>query len=450
MKDICCVMGICIIVSLGCRSKNGENAPLGLSPQGQVDALLGAAKRNDGGRLRELIGAGVDIDQIADSWGTALHQAVFSGDLDAVRLLVTYGADVNKGDTDGCTPLHEAASSESEHAYEIVKILLAHGADVNTKIKSDDASDGSMHIAEGHTPLHNAVGVELIGDDLEIRPNKAVVELLLAHGAKANEKDGYGYTPLFGTVFPGFHDVMELLIEHGADVNVKNSEDGGTALHEATHYGFLDTVTWLVSHGADVHAGDFSGETPLHKAALGRYTDVVVFLVEHGADLHARSNRNETPQDFLDEPNDPEAIILPDSTEQVSSSIITDGLLTRRMLKSKSIDYDSLWLPAPLDINGLRPSLREWLEEKTPQAKNVYVDHDRILRHFDQYDREYAGFAENGRKYILCNMVQFMTDRAVRPPRSRFFGMFDGGCSWVIVVFEARTKQVVRVQCNNM
>jgi len=72
------------------------------------------------------------------------------------------------------------------------------------------------------------------------------------------------------------------------------------------------------------------------------------------------------------------------------------------------------------------------------------------LSHFDQYDREYAGFVKDGTRYIFCNMVQFPPEYARQPPRSRFFGMFDGGCAWFIVVFEARTKRVVWCQCNNM
>jgi ankyrin repeat protein len=385
-----------------------------------------------------------------ESQAEGLYGAVLRGDLDAVRRLVEEGVDVNQDIGDGVTPLHAAASSESEHALEIVKILLAHGADVNAKVKSDDPADGRMHIDEGFTPLHHAVGVQMFDEDLEIRSNKAVVELLLNHGAKVNEKDAYGYTPLFATVFPGSPDVMELLIEHGADVNVKNGEDGGTVLHEAVYYGPLDIIAMLIAHGANVSARDFYGETPLHRAALGRYQDVVDYLVKHGADLHARSKRDETPQDFLDESNDPEPILLPDSTERVFSLIITDGLMIRQMLKSRSIDYDRLWFPAASDIDGLRAALRKWLTDEAPRIKAVNLDEDYILRHFDRYDREYAGFVKDGARHILCNMVQFPPEYAAQPPRSRFFGMFDGGCAWFVVVFEARTRQVVWYRCNNL
>lgn len=40
----------------------------------------------------------------------ALHEAVLSGNLECVKLLVKYGADINQKDEDGWTPLHIACS----------------------------------------------------------------------------------------------------------------------------------------------------------------------------------------------------------------------------------------------------------------------------------------------------------------------------------------------------
>lgn len=40
----------------------------------------------------------------------ALHEAVLTGNLDVVKLLVKYGADVHQRDEDGWTPLHMACS----------------------------------------------------------------------------------------------------------------------------------------------------------------------------------------------------------------------------------------------------------------------------------------------------------------------------------------------------
>lgn len=40
----------------------------------------------------------------------ALHEAVLTGNLEVVKLLIKYGADVHQRDEDGWTPLHMACS----------------------------------------------------------------------------------------------------------------------------------------------------------------------------------------------------------------------------------------------------------------------------------------------------------------------------------------------------
>jgi len=40
----------------------------------------------------------------------AIHEAVLSGNLDCVKLLVKFGADIIQRDEDGWTPLHMACS----------------------------------------------------------------------------------------------------------------------------------------------------------------------------------------------------------------------------------------------------------------------------------------------------------------------------------------------------
>uniref|UniRef100_A0A3B1IYQ5 Protein phosphatase 1 regulatory subunit 27 n=1 Tax=Astyanax mexicanus TaxID=7994 RepID=A0A3B1IYQ5_ASTMX len=55
----------------------------------------------------------------------ALHEAVLSGNLECVKLLIKYGADVHQRDEDGWTPLHMACS---DGYPEIARYLLSLGA----------------------------------------------------------------------------------------------------------------------------------------------------------------------------------------------------------------------------------------------------------------------------------------------------------------------------------
>lgn len=57
-------------------------------------------------------GEGLSLDPPAPSCPglAALHEAVLSGNLDCVKLLVKYGADIHQRDETGWTPLHIACS----------------------------------------------------------------------------------------------------------------------------------------------------------------------------------------------------------------------------------------------------------------------------------------------------------------------------------------------------
>ncbi|TRY69644.1 hypothetical protein DNTS_028413 [Danionella cerebrum] len=67
----------------------------------------------------------VRLDTIFPSGMAALHEAVLSGSLECVKLLVKYGADVHQRDENGWTPLHMACS---DGYPEIARYLLTLGA----------------------------------------------------------------------------------------------------------------------------------------------------------------------------------------------------------------------------------------------------------------------------------------------------------------------------------
>jgi ankyrin repeat protein len=117
--------------------------------------------------------------------------------------MLAKGVDVNMKDRHGFTPLGDAASRGNG---KIIELLLANGADVNTK-------DNVF----GRTPLHCAIdGPKSPSDIAAASPKKKVVELLLTSGADVNAEDSYGDTPLDYAVQIGDSDVKELLRKYGA------------------------------------------------------------------------------------------------------------------------------------------------------------------------------------------------------------------------------------------
>lgn len=77
--------------------------------------------------VEEKLAAGVNVNEPDTFFGeTALHRAAKAGDLDMVRLLLTYGARVDVTDQYGETPLHFAIRG---HNPDVIRLLLEQGAD---------------------------------------------------------------------------------------------------------------------------------------------------------------------------------------------------------------------------------------------------------------------------------------------------------------------------------
>jgi ankyrin repeat protein len=135
-----------------------------------TDLLSWAAFGGAAGAARLLLEHGADVD------GGALHAAATNLRLALVRLLIDAGADVDRRDPEtGGTALHAAvAAGPGGDAPEIVRVLLAAGADVNATT-SDGAS--ALDISRvGAARNRRADAGRATGHD-------AVADLLVAHGA---------------------------------------------------------------------------------------------------------------------------------------------------------------------------------------------------------------------------------------------------------------------------
>jgi ankyrin repeat protein len=87
---------------------------------------------------------------------TALHWMATLGDVNAIRLLVTAGADLSAADREGNTPLHEAVRHRQARA---VQLLVELGADPHIR---NHEGKTSREIAEGDA---YAPTIELLARD---------------------------------------------------------------------------------------------------------------------------------------------------------------------------------------------------------------------------------------------------------------------------------------------
>jgi ankyrin repeat protein len=165
---------------------DGDPAPAGSGELTSLAFVEELAKRGADVNIRLKRGASGRA-VLSKVGATPLLLAAKTGDIPYMRLLIKLGADPLVANADHCTPLmaasgigsmapEEEAGSEEE-AIEAVKLLLALGADVNAV---DD---------NGETAMHGAAYKNL----------PKVVALLAECGAKIdvwNRKNKYGWTPL--------------------------------------------------------------------------------------------------------------------------------------------------------------------------------------------------------------------------------------------------------------
>jgi ankyrin repeat protein len=148
--------------------------------------------------------------------------------MDAVRLALAAGGNVNERDESGWTPLMHAAL---ECRPQIVKLLLGKGADVslraNTKATPSymDSGQQALGIAAGcfiarrRAELAPSRGMPPAYVESELSAPETMVRDLIAHGAPVNVADSDGRTPLMMAVMQGWARAVKELISHRAAVN---------------------------------------------------------------------------------------------------------------------------------------------------------------------------------------------------------------------------------------
>ncbi|KAL9044129.1 MAG: hypothetical protein Q9214_002710 [Letrouitia sp. 1 TL-2023] len=219
-----------------------------------------------------------------------LHQAAFTGNVEAVSQLLESGVDIEAKDADSFSALHYACmhadltfmgrllgscGPDFEAFYDlskyrlpadlpnsdvckcrtqIVEMLLAHPADVNAR-------------KNGITPLYIAT----------VTAQETLATMLLSKGAKATG------IPVVTAYWGLSSKTVKLLLDQGASVSATDSRWAKPALTWTAEVGTVDMLRVLLDHGADVNHQDRQGSSALHYAAANARSEIVTLLLDADA-----------------------------------------------------------------------------------------------------------------------------------------------------------------------
>lgn len=298
--------------------------------------LFHAVSRGDLDRVKYWISLGAPVDIEGPLGRTPLMLAIFQNHITCAQELIESGADGNKQDQQGLSPLILAAKSGYVHLikafskekinvhlkentgktavmvaaieekFEAVKALIELGADINQKDKCQTC----------HPTIHpNFRGLEPLLEKMQKAEQKSsnctekecgmtsLVYLLLKKSAEgirqivqigASMENPGGTTPLMLAAGKGFLDCLEVLISLGASINAVN-EIEQTALFFAAGNGHKQCLVKLIESGANVDATDVDGGTPFTLAVCGGHLDCAKEIVNQGGSISSLTKERVTP-----------------------------------------------------------------------------------------------------------------------------------------------------------
>ncbi len=234
-------------------------------------------------KVLTLIGSGADVNESTSYGTTALMRASANGFTEIVQILIENGAIVNARTDEGGTALNEATYGGYR---EIVRILLNNGARnsdaILNAVLSGDLEIVKMLVESG-TDIDGYT--KYTGTSLTLAFDKnhlEIAEYLLKNGADTTIEDD-GFTVYNEVAYDNNLEGMKLLIAYGEDVNTK-TYNNTTALMSAVYAGNIEMVELLINAGADVTCvASSTGFTALSAAIESDYTEIIALLKAAGA-----------------------------------------------------------------------------------------------------------------------------------------------------------------------
>ena len=205
------------------HAENTAIASETIAPSRDGDLLIWAIENNDEAKVEELLSKKINPNSrgFKNKYMSPLKLAASKNNKNIVDSLIKHGANVRE----------KGVVSFSLGSLEVLKLLIAHGADVN---------DNNFNWS---SPIHNAISLELL-------------------------------------------ESADFLIKNGANINDQNNLSKRTPLQNAAQYGKESSVKWLLEHGANVNLTDSSGQSVITiGASYKANARILKMLMDYGATL---------------------------------------------------------------------------------------------------------------------------------------------------------------------
>lgn len=187
-------------------------------------------------------------------------QALKLNNFTEAEQLIINGHQINEQDETGLSSLHIATLKGN---ISIVCKLLEAGSNPNIRTLTDEVYNdndeypnqddnivSSLRGLGNKTPLHIAAKESLYD----------IGKLLLSYGADINTLDAGLCTPLHWSANKGDEQFVRLLLEHNANPNARDLA-WSTPLHEATRKNHINVVKLLMNYNADPYIKDISEQS---------------------------------------------------------------------------------------------------------------------------------------------------------------------------------------------
>ena len=272
----------------------------------QQAPLFTAIKNNDINEVKALLDKGADPNAYDDDSDNVLINAALYASIDCMKLLLEKKANPNLKNKITQTPLMFCTNDLQK-----MKLLLEYGADVNAKtwsgntalliacMESGQYENIKWLLDKGADPLLKNAGKETAVMRAAQYSDTTTLNLMISKGINVNENP-WGFTALMYATRSANWPAVFCLLNHGADANIPDNINIPPVAW-AAELNSLEAVKRLMPLTKDINAIDsIKGMTPLMWAVYNEHDNpqIIQAFLDKGALLNVKAKNGYTALSF--------------------------------------------------------------------------------------------------------------------------------------------------------